>query len=76
MSRSSVVLPSPGGERITVEQKRSPSHSWGSTVSDRPSCSRPMRMQTEEKSRRLRLPPSRTTAVPHTPTRKPPGAVR
>ena len=28
------------------------------------------------RSRRLRLSPSRTTAVPHTPIRKPPGAVR
>ena len=76
ISRSSVVLPSPGGDKITVERNRPSSHSCGSTGADTPSCSRPMRMQIEDRSRRLRLSPSRTTAVPHTPIRKPPGAVR
>ena len=57
--------------------KKLPSrNSWGSTSAESPGCSRAIRMVTEEISRRLVLTPSRSTAVPHTPMRKPPRAVR
>ena len=48
----------------------------GSKGSAKSGCSRPMRIQAEEMSRRLRRSPSRNTAVPQKPTRKPPAAVR
>ncbi len=73
-SRSRVVFPSPGGDSSTVLQNCLSRKQLGRTASPAPAAPWPMRMVTDDRSRRLVFIPSRSTAVPHTPTRnRPPG---
>ena len=72
-SRSSVVFPPPGGERMSVLKNRpSALKSCGAMSLPSPMCSHTMRSASDEMSFRLLTSPSRTTALPHTPRRNPP----
>ena len=73
-SRRRVVLPPPGGERTRALWSRPASMSRGSTGRATPSRTRGTRMDRELSSRSPSA-SSPWTDVPHTPTRKPPGAV-
>ena len=71
-SRRSVVLPPPGGESRSVLRKAPAQNRLSAVGSARPIRSVTMRSESEEISRRLATAPFRSTAVPHTPSRKPP----
>ena len=71
-SRSSVVLPPPGGDSSRVLTNRPSRNSRGATACATPFCSLEMRITAEEICFRLVTSPSFTTAEPQSPTRKPP----
>ena len=75
-SRSSVVFPPPGGDRMRVLANSPSGKSFGASSSAMPLFSRAMRITAEEKFFRFVLAPSFITAVPQSPTRKPPRTER
>ena len=75
-SRSRVVLPPPGGDKIRVLQSSPSRNSSGARPSAIPGCCRAMRTAAEQKSFSVVLTPFFITAVPHSPTRKPPRTER
>ena len=76
-SRSSVVFPPPGGERMSVLKSRPfSSKSCGAILLPSPTSSHTMRSDSDEISFRLLTSPSLTTALPHTPRRNPPRSGR
>ena len=74
-SRSSVVFPSPGGERIRVLESSPPSASWGSKGRATPGRAWGTRRAREVIRRKESSSPSRVAPSPQIPTRTPPAAV-
>ena len=75
-SRSSVVLPQPGGERISVLSSSSPAQSLSRIGAAIPTASRAIRRASEETCRRFHTAPSFTTPLPQMPRRCPPRTVK
>ena len=71
-SRSSVVFPPPGGESSSVLKNRPPRNKDGANVRPMPVFSRPIRSTAEESCRMPVFSSPLMTAVPHSPSRKPP----
>ena len=69
---STLILSPPGGESRSVLRKAPAQNRLSAVGSARPIRSVTMRSESEEMSRRLVTAPFRSTAVPHTPSRKPP----